>query len=63
MAKIKVVVAGASGRMGREVVKLILTDSEFELVGTVDKLYLGKDIGLILGRIRWELKFKQIWRR
>jgi 4-hydroxy-tetrahydrodipicolinate reductase len=49
MAQIKVVVSGACGRMGREVVKTVLKDSELELVGAVDGINVGKDIGNVVG--------------
>lgn len=49
MAGIKVVVSGCCGRMGREVVKTVLQDQELELVGAVDNVNLGKDIGSLIG--------------
>ncbi|MGD9154677.1 MAG: 4-hydroxy-tetrahydrodipicolinate reductase [Bacillota bacterium] len=49
MAQIKVLVAGACGRMGREVVKTVCNDPELELVGVVDNFNAGKDIGGIVG--------------
>ncbi|MBE0446690.1 MAG: 4-hydroxy-tetrahydrodipicolinate reductase [Actinobacteria bacterium] len=47
---IKVVVAGAVGKMGREVCKTVLDDPETELYGVVDMNEIGKDIGELLGR-------------
>jgi 4-hydroxy-tetrahydrodipicolinate reductase len=49
MARIKVLVSGSCGRMGREVVKMVLDDDELELVGAVDSNHIGKDIGEITG--------------
>ena len=49
LSKIKVLVSGASGRMGREVCKAVLKDSELQLVGAVDKMNIGKDIGALAG--------------
>ncbi len=51
--KIKVLVAGAAGRMGQETVKAILQHSdEIELVGAVGRRgseLIGKDIGSVVG--------------
>ncbi|HBE79580.1 MAG TPA: 4-hydroxy-tetrahydrodipicolinate reductase [Firmicutes bacterium] len=49
LSKIRVLVSGASGRMGREVSKTILNDEELQLVGAVDKMNIGKDIGNLVG--------------
>jgi 4-hydroxy-tetrahydrodipicolinate reductase len=49
MARIKVLVSGACGRMGREVVKTVVKDQELELVGAVDALNVGQDIGVVAG--------------
>jgi 4-hydroxy-tetrahydrodipicolinate reductase len=49
MAQIKVLVSGACGRMGREVVKTVCRDKELKLVGAVDGINPGKDIGGIVG--------------
>ncbi len=50
MEKIRVLVSGASGRMGREVVKAVIKDPDLELVAAVDKMHLGQDIGLSIGQ-------------
>ncbi len=39
MNKIKVLVSGANGRMGQEVVKMVCNDQDFEYVGGVDYLF------------------------
>lgn len=49
MSGIKVLVSGASGRMGREVCKAVLKESELQLVGAVDKMNIGKDVGSLIG--------------
>lgn len=49
MSKIKVMVSGASGRMGREVCKAVIKDEELQLVGAVDRMNIGKDIGTLIG--------------
>lgn len=46
---IKVLVSGAAGRMGREVIKAVATDPELQLVGAVDKNLTGQDAGEIAG--------------
>ncbi len=44
----KVVVVGADGRMGREVVKVVLKESDLSLVGAVDMTNHGQDIGVLI---------------
>lgn len=46
---IRVVVTGAAGRMGREVVKAVANDGSMKLVGAVDKALEGQDIGIVTG--------------
>lgn len=46
---IKVLVAGACGRMGKEVVKAVSADNELELVAAVDATCAGEDIGALAG--------------
>lgn len=43
MEQIKVLVSGAYGRMGREVVKAVCGQPDMELVGATDKAGIGKD--------------------
>ncbi|ASS75521.1 4-hydroxy-tetrahydrodipicolinate reductase [Tumebacillus algifaecis] len=47
--KIRVVVIGAKGRMGRETVQAILKDEELELVGAVDRTLDGVSVSDVLG--------------
>ncbi|SDC41601.1 dihydrodipicolinate reductase [Paenibacillus sp. UNCCL117] len=47
--KIKVAVAGASGRMGREVVKMVLADPLLELVAAVAQTARQIDAGRLVG--------------
>jgi 4-hydroxy-tetrahydrodipicolinate reductase len=49
MEKIKVLVSGAAGRMGREVVKAVASDEETQLVGAVDRNLVGHDAGEVAG--------------
>lgn len=46
---IKVLVSGAVGRMGREVVKAVAGDPATELVGAVDHHLIGQDVGEVAG--------------
>lgn len=47
---IKVAVAGASGRMGIEVVKMVLDDPELQLVAAIDRSSKNVDIGRLAGK-------------
>jgi 4-hydroxy-tetrahydrodipicolinate reductase len=49
MANITVVVSGAAGRMGQEVVRAIGKEADLRLVGAVDTANVGQDIGLVAG--------------
>ncbi len=49
MSGIRVLVIGACGKMGREVVKAIINDSELQLVGAVDRVNVGKDAAVVAG--------------
>jgi 4-hydroxy-tetrahydrodipicolinate reductase len=46
---IRVLVSGAAGRMGREVVKAVCSDPELQLAGAVDKMFVGQDAGAVAG--------------
>jgi 4-hydroxy-tetrahydrodipicolinate reductase len=46
---IKVIVAGAKGRMGSETVKMLQQDSQLELVCAIDSKLEGVDVGETLG--------------
>ncbi|HZG85271.1 4-hydroxy-tetrahydrodipicolinate reductase [Paenibacillus sp.] len=46
---IRVAVAGAGGRMGREVVKMVLAESDFELAAAISPSSKGKDAGELVG--------------
>lgn len=46
---IHVAVSGAGGRMGREVVRMVLEDPELKLVAAVDHQGGGQDAGLLAG--------------
>lgn len=49
MSQIKVIVAGAGGRMGKEVLKLVLEDKELQLAAAVDRSSAGTDAGVLVG--------------
>ena len=49
MSKIKIIVNGACGKVGKEVVKAVSKESGLELVGAVDIAGTGSDIGEITG--------------
>ena len=46
---IRVMVSGAGGKMGREVVKAVHNDPEVEITGGVDPFHKGKDLGSVVG--------------
>ncbi|MFF2089987.1 4-hydroxy-tetrahydrodipicolinate reductase [Paenibacillus sp. NPDC058174] len=50
MEKIRVAVAGANGRMGREVVKMVLEDETLELVAAVAPSAGAVDAGIFAGK-------------
>src|SRR5690554_7121649 len=47
--QIRVIVSGAGGRMGREVVRMVLNDPELILVAAVDPSNVGIDAGKLIG--------------
>ncbi|WP_141433316.1 4-hydroxy-tetrahydrodipicolinate reductase [Bacillus sp. 03113] len=49
MEKIKIVIAGPRGRMGREAVKLVQDTENYELVAVLDHKYNGKQLSEIEG--------------
>lgn len=49
MSRIRVLISGASGRMGKEVIKAVLASEDVELVAAVDVKYIGKDVGFLVG--------------
>lgn len=50
--KMRVLVSGAGGNMGREVVRAVMAEEDMELVAAVDPREVGKDIGEICGLTR-----------
>lgn len=46
---IRVAVAGAGGRMGREVVKMVLQEEKFTLAAAIDRSSAGQDAGTAAG--------------
>jgi 4-hydroxy-tetrahydrodipicolinate reductase len=49
MQPIRVVVAGATGKVGREMVRAVVRDQGFDLVGAVAAQGIGRDIGEEIG--------------
>lgn len=47
MSRIKVLVTGACGRVGREVVAMVRDQEDMRLVAAVDKVSVGEDVGQI----------------
>jgi 4-hydroxy-tetrahydrodipicolinate reductase len=45
----KIIVTGANGKMGQEVIRMISEQEDFELVGAVDVSNVGEDIHQLLG--------------
>ena len=52
MKKIRVFVAGASGKMGQEVIRTLLKQDDLLLVGASDTRHLGMDVGFVVGAPR-----------
>lgn len=49
MSRLKVAVSGANGKMGQEVMKMVLNDPELELVAAIDVKMSAIDVGQIIG--------------
>jgi 4-hydroxy-tetrahydrodipicolinate reductase len=52
MAELRVVVAGAGGRMGRALTRAVLADGRMRLIGALDRpeaAEQGKDVGIVAG--------------
>ena len=47
--RIRIAVSGAGGKMGREVVKMVLGDPELQLVAAIDPSNAGLDAGRLIG--------------
>lgn len=47
--QIRVAVAGAAGRMGKEVVKMVLEDEGLKLVAAINMTHVGSDAGALVG--------------
>jgi 4-hydroxy-tetrahydrodipicolinate reductase len=46
---IPVIVAGATGKMGRETIKAIAKSPDLTLIGATGRKYIGEDIGEVVG--------------
>jgi len=53
MGRIKVAVAGASGKMGQASVSAIRSDPELQLVGAVARRWAGRDLGEVMAGQPW----------
>ncbi len=53
MSRVRVVVAGATGKTGSEAAKAVRDASDLELVGAVARRRAGKDLGEVLGEGSW----------
>ena len=51
---IRVLVNGADGRMGSQVVKAVYEDKDLEFVGGVSVTNIGRDAGELAVSVRWE---------
>ncbi len=49
MAAIRVLVVGAAGRMGRQLVRAVCEQEDMELVGAVDRVGVGEEAGRLAG--------------
>ena len=49
MSAIRVLVIGAAGRMGREVIKAVVSQSDMSVVAAVDQMGMGSDAGALAG--------------
>ena len=47
--QIPVVVSGATGKMGREIIKAIAQAPDMTLVGAIGRQHIGEDIGEVIG--------------
>jgi 4-hydroxy-tetrahydrodipicolinate reductase len=52
----KILVSGAAGRMGREVLRAINEAEDMELVGGADPMADGEDAGILAGSNRWGVR-------
>ncbi len=48
-APIPVIVAGATGKMGREIIKTIAKTPDMNLIGAIGRKHIGEDIGEVIG--------------
>jgi 4-hydroxy-tetrahydrodipicolinate reductase len=49
MSSIRVLVTGAAGKMGKEIIKAVIKDQQLSLVGACDVAEVGKDAGEVAG--------------
>lgn len=56
---IKVCVCGAAGKMGQQVCRAVLSDSDLDLLAAVDKIKVEENLGRILGVSTLDLKIRE----
>jgi 4-hydroxy-tetrahydrodipicolinate reductase len=49
MSQIRVLIVGAAGRMGKEIVKAVSSQQDMRVVAAVDPVQVGKDAGAVAG--------------
>ncbi len=49
MSQIRVLILGAAGRMGKEIVKAVSSQQDMSVVAAVDRMQVGKDAGAVAG--------------
>lgn len=49
MKKLKVVIAGAAGKMGMEILRTCVATEDIEVVGALDLYHVGEDAGILAG--------------
>jgi len=58
MSVIRVIVAGAAGKMGQETVRALATSAEFEVVAAVDKQNVGESLTAVAGSMAPDIKIQ-----
>jgi 4-hydroxy-tetrahydrodipicolinate reductase len=56
--KTKVIVTGAAGKVGREIAAAILKEKDLDLVGAVDIVHTGRDLGDLMGKKEFGIKIE-----
>ncbi len=56
--EIRIIVAGASGKMGQETIRLLSRTPHFRLVGATSRKHAGKEVGNVVGTPSFGVHFK-----